>query len=80
MDTRLLQYYRLCGLKPLPMRSTPLYSNMSPSVVEKIFTGRHVTIMLQQRNGLWYPNETAIGAREKSQKSSSPITIYTDDE
>lgn len=75
MDSRIIQYYRLCGLVDV---NKPLYSSLSTDEVSKIFTGKHVTVMLCERNGLYYPRETVIGASDKKYHSNPKITVFVD--
>lgn len=60
MDIRIVQYYRLCGIIPVTM---PPYAGAPATTLEKIFTGKHLTIMLKERDGMFRPNETVIGGR-----------------
>lgn len=65
MDSRIIQYYRLCGLTDV---NKPLYSSLPQDQVSKIFTGKHVTVMLCERNGMYYPKENVIGGAKKNQQ------------
>lgn len=72
MDSRIVQYYRLCGV----ISSTkPPYASASYQTLEKIFTGKHVNIMLKERDGLYYPNETVIGGRPPAATPSGPPVV-----
>lgn len=75
MDTRIVQYYRLCGVIPVTI---PPYAQMQPSSLQKIFTNKHVEIMLNQRNGLFYPKESVIGGRPQYAAGPPVISVFTD--
>jgi len=72
MDSRIVQYYRLCGVLDI---IGPLYEKNSRRDVERVFTGKHVEIMLRERDGLFVVRESVIGGRKDP---AAKIVVYTD--
>ncbi len=67
LDPRLVEYYRLCAIKPANERSTPLAAQLSVNSINAIFTKKTADLIFKQDiGGRIIYKETFVGAGKKA--------------
>jgi hypothetical protein len=61
---KVIEYYKLCSIKPKSKQLIPLVNQIQKNIVNIIFTRKHVEGFLDEREGVYYIRESVIGAGE----------------